>query len=436
MENPWLIISIVFALILLFLASGMWISGALGLVGLILILFFAGGGAERGIGMVLFNTVGNFTFIAVPLFIFMGEIILHSGISERLYQGASSWVDFLPGGLLHTNIVSCSIFAAVSGSSMATAATIGTVATQELIKRGYNKKLLLGSLAAGGTLGILIPPSIAMIIYGVIVKESIGRLFIAGVFPGIVLSGLFMLYIGGATVLRPDLSPERLKFSIRRIGASLLNMWPILVLIFLVLGTIYLGIATPTEAAAMGATGALILCAVYKKLSLKIFKESAVNAVSITCWAMFIVLGAQILSMGLGLLKVPVQLAQSVASLPVERAVIELLIVILYIILGMFIEATSMMLLTIPIVFPIMTALGFDPVWTGVFIVIMIEMAQITPPVGINLYVIHGIAGKKYLSDIIIGVIPFVICQIITVILLTVFPGLALWLPTQMIKRF
>ena len=430
-----LFVIIVFGLILLLLASGMWISGALGIIGVILLFGFVGGGREGLFGILQFNTVNIFTYTCFPLFLFMGEMIYYSGLSEKVYRGATKLVGFIPGGLLHTNIASCAVFAAVSGSSMATAATIGTVAVPELEKRGYNRRLLYGSLAAGGTLGILIPPSIPMIIYGAWVEESIGKLFIAGVFPGLILAGLFMTYIAFVSILRPHLVAERLKFSFRAIASAVLDMWPIVVLIFLVLGTIYLGVATPTESASLGALGAVIFCALYRRLTWETFKKSAVGAIKITSWALLIVIGAQVLSRGLSFLRVPAQLANWVASLPVDKFIILGIIVIMYIILGCFMEAMSMMLLTLPVIYPVIVALGFDTIWFGVMMVVFIEMGQITPPVGVNLYVLHGITGKRHLNDIIMGIIPFFFAQLVLIILLVAFPSLATWLPAQMIKR-
>lgn len=433
--EAWLLVLITFALILLLLASGMWISGALAIVGFVVLLVFVPGNREGLVAMLAFNAVNIYTYTMLPLFIFMGDIILRSGLSARLYRGATAWVGPLPGGLLHTNIAACAIFSAVSGSSMATAATIATVALPELEKRGYNRKLLLGSLAAGGTLGILIPPSIGLVIYGTFVEESIGRLFMAAVIPGAILAALFMTYIGIASLINPSFAPDRLKFSLKAMASSTLDILPLVALILLVLGTIYLGLATPTESAAMGAVMSLVLCALYRRLTFNVFKQAALTALKITCWAMLIVIGAQVLSAGLAYMRVPAQLAALVTSLEVPRMVIFALVVLLYIILGMFIEAISMMLLTLAVIYPVMMALGFDSIWFGVMMVIFIEMGQITPPVGVNLYVLYGITGKRYLSDIIYGVIPFFLCQVVLVIILAAFPNLALWLPRQMFRR-
>lgn len=434
MDNPWLITVLVFGVVLLLMASGMWVSAVMGVVGIILLLLIVGKGFM--IGTVQFNTVNVFTYTAIPLFVFMGEIILRGGISTRLYKGASAWVGFLPGGLLHTNIAASAIFAAVSGSSAATAATIGTVAIPELEKRGYDRKLLLGSLVAGGTLGILIPPSLSMIIYGAFVNESIGKLFMAGVFPGLILAGLYMTLIGVVTTMRPHLAPERLRFSPRAMAAGMLDMWPMLVLIVIVLGSLYLGLATPTEVAAVGAFLALVFCALYRRLNWRLVKEASFGTLEVTAWLMFIVIGAQLLSMGLSMLKVPAQLAHDVATLPVSRPVIFALVTLLYIALGMVIDSMSMLLLTLPVMYPVMMALGYNSIWFGVVLTMFCEMGQITPPVGINLFVIHGVSGRKHFSDIMIGAVPFFFCILAALILIATFPNIALWLPSKMVQRW
>jgi len=434
--NPLLFIIMVFGGIILLLASGMWIAVALGVIGVIVLYVFVGGGTPGMIGILAFNSINSFVLTAVPLFIFMGELLLRSGISERLYKGATALVGFLPGGLLHTNIASCSVFAAVSGSSLATAATIGVVAIADQMGRGYDRKLLFGSLAGGATLGILIPPSIPMILYGAMTLQSVAKLFMAGIVPGLILAWFFMTYIGVISVRYPHLVPKRLKFSWRAALFAIGDIWPTLLLIFLVLGTIYLGVATPTESAAFGASGSLILVTVYRRLTWQTVKESALGAVKISAWIMLILLGAQILSMGLSSLQVPVKLTELITAMAINRMVVLAIIIVFYLILGCFIDAISMIILTVPVVYPLMTSLGFDPIWLGVMLTICIEMGLVTPPVGMNLYVIHGITEGKYLRDIIIGVVPFLICMILLLIVITVFPILATWLPGQMFKAF
>lgn len=429
-----LITFMVAGLILIFLAGGMWIAAAMGLVGIILLVFFVGGGKIGMIGMLQFNSINSFLFTCAPLFIFMGQIIMYSGLADKLYKGATDLVGFLPGGLVHTNVAACAIFAAISGSSTATAATIGTVAIPQVRGRGYDKKLVYGSLAAGGTLGPLIPPSLVMIIYGAVVGESIGKLFIGGVFPGLALAGLFMLYIGGATLLRPSLAPERLRFSLNKLLRGLVDIWPVAVLIFMVLGTIYLGLATPTEAAAIGATMSLIFCAAYRKLTWQVLMKSGIEALVISCWALFIVVAASVLAMALSALHLPAQLAAMVSSFEVSRYVILALVILLYVILGMFIDSISMMLLTLPVIYPLMITLGFDSVWFGILLVVLIEVGMVTPPYGLNCFIIHGISGGDNIMDVIMGVIPFMICMFVLLILLIIFPDLALWLPAHMFE--
>lgn len=434
MESPLLIGVILIVLVLVCLASGMWVSLALGLVGMISLFFFVGGRVTELIGAVEFNALNLFAYTAIPLFVFMGTVILSSGMSQRLYEGATSWVGFLPGGLLHTNIAACAFFAAISGSSSATSVTIGIVAVPELERRGYDRRLIAGSIAAGGTLGILIPPSLGFIVYGAFVQESIGQLFIAGVFPGLTLSALFMLYIGVHTLVNPGIAPDREKASLRAMARSVLYIWPMLVLIFVVLGTIYLGVATPTESAALGVVMALVFSAFYRRLNWQVVKEAGLSAIRITSWVMFIVVGAMVLSLGLSFLRVPQNLVAWAVSLGVNRFVMLAIVVLIYIVFGMFLDSTSMVLVTLPVVYPLMMGLGFDSVWFGVLIVVMMEMANVTPPVGISLYVVHGMMGQKNFNDIVKGITPFFICMNILVVLLVAFPSLALWLPRHMIR--
>jgi len=425
-------LSVMFLIVFLLIASGMWISVALGIVGVAMLILIVGGGKLSGVGMLQFNTVNTFTFIALPLFLFMGEIILHAEISSKFYKAATSWVGFFPGGLLHTNIAACAVFSAISGASMATAAAIGMVAIPEMEKRGYDRPLLLGSLACGGTLGILIPPSMAMILYGCFVGESVGRLFMGGVFPGLTMAGLFMLYIVGVSLLRPGKVPQREKFSLKAMAFSSLQSAPIVLLIFMVLGTIYLGVATPSEAAAMGALFSLILCAGYRRLTWKVVKGALLGAVEITSWLLLIVIGAKIIAMALAYLQIPQALAEGIVALGVGPIMLLVIVSIMYIALGCFMDGISMMLLTLPVFYPMLMIQGFDSVWVGILLVILIEIGQITPPMGVNLYVIHGITGKKYLGDILRGAVPFVIIMALMIVIITVFPKLVLWLPSQM----
>jgi C4-dicarboxylate transporter DctM subunit len=435
-ESPLLLTSIVFILLFLLLASRIWIAIGIGLVGLFLFAFFIPGNTMKVQGMLQFNILNSFTLCTVPLFIFMGEIMMRTGIADKLYQGVTPLVSFFPGGLLHTNIASSAIFSAVSGSSLATAATIGTTAIPELLdKRNYNVHMALGSLAAGGTLGILIPPSISLIIYGAWTNQSIGQLFIAGVFPGIILAILFMSYIALRSLLQPNLNPPCEKISFTKMIRGMPDILPSTIVILIVLGSIYMGIATPTESAALGVTITLIIAFFSKRLSWGSIKEAAFGACMTTAMITLIIVCAQIMSMGLSMLRVPSILADMVASLQVNRWWIMLAIACFYIGLGCVLEALSMLLLTLPVIYPIILSLNFDPIWFGIVITVFIEMAQITPPIGINLFIIQGVSGGRKIEDVAIGILPFFICQLFILCILFIFPKVALWLPLQMLTR-
>jgi tripartite ATP-independent transporter DctM subunit len=362
----------------------------------------------------------------------MGSIILHSGISSSFYKGLSKWLDHVPGSLAHSNILACSIFAAISGSSVATAAAIGAIAIPEMESRGYDRSLIYGSLAAGGTLGILIPPSVIFILYGAIVGASVGRLFIAGVIPGVLLSSLFAIYIGMRTLLNPSLVPrsevhatwgERLK--------GMLDVMPIFILMFMILGGIYFGISTPTEAASVGVFGAFLMALLTKRMNWNILKGSLYDAIKTNCMIMFIVVGAQIMSYSLVTAGIPRGLVALITSFDVSPEIIFAFLCLLYLVLGCFMDAISLMLLTLPVVYPVMMSLGYDPVWFGVVLVILLEVGLITPPVGMNLFVIQGLA-KSPLSVVAWGALPYVIMMLIMVLLIAIFPSLALWLPSKM----
>ena len=429
--EPWSIAAIViFAIVFLFLAIGMPVAGGLGIAAIIGGTIFLG---RFGLAAYVPWEVSNsFIFTAIPLFIFMGEILLRSALSIRLYDAASAVLGKLPGGLLHANVGSCAVFAAISGSSLATAATIGTVALPELEKRGYEKKISCGSLAAGGTLGILIPPSISMIIIGAMTEQSIGKLFIAGILPGIMLVGLFITYIIVRVKLQPHLAPhtETMPWKLRAL--NIISMWPIMVIMFFVLGGIYLGVTTPTEAAALGAFMAMVFALIYRRLNWPTLKESMLGAVKTTAMLLFIIVGAMILSGMLASLKVPFKMVDFVAALPFSPLLILIGIYIMYLFLGCFLDGTALVVLTVPIVFPIVRALGFDPVWFAVALVILVECCLLTPPVGTNVYVIHGLRHDRPMSEVILGAMPFFIMMLVALVILTAFPIIATWLPSTM----
>lgn len=421
---------VIFGMVFLFLFIGMPVAGGLGIAAIIGGILFLG---NFGLAAYVPWEIGDsFVLTAIPLFIFMGEVLLRSGLSIRLYDGAAAMLGRLPGGLLHANIGSCAIFAAISGSSLATAATIGTVALPELEKRGYDNKIACGSLAAGGTLGILIPPSISMIIIGSMTEQSIAKLFIAGVFPGIMLVGLFMIYIVVRVLIQPQLAPPFEKRPLKLRALSIISMWPVVVIMFFVLGGIYLGVTTPTEAAAVGAFMALVFALIYRKLNWLTLKASMLGAVKITAMLLFIIVGAMILSGMLGLLKVPFKMVDWVASLPFPPLAILIGIYIMYLFLGMFLDGLALVVLTVPIVFPIIRELGFDTVWFAVALVILVEMCLLTPPVGTNVYVIHGLRPDRPMSEVILGAMPFFFMMLVGLTIITAFPQIATWLPNTM----
>lgn len=428
----WELSSIIMGMLLFgLLFSGVWIAMGLGMVGILGLLLIEPS-SIMGVGIVVWDTLESFVLTAVPLFLLMGSIILHSGISSGFYRGLSLWLDYLPGSLAHSNISACSIFAAISGSSVATAAAIGAIAIPEMEKRGYDRSLIYGSLAAGGTLGILIPPSLIFILYGAIIGESVGRLFIAGIIPGILLSLLFLLYIGIRTVINPSLVPrgeERATWRKRLRG--LVDVLPIFILMFLILGGIYLGLATPTEAAAVGVFGSLVMALFTGRLNLKVLSASLDAAIKSNCMILFIVVGAQIMSYALVTAGIPRALVALISGLQVQPAVIFLFLCLMYLILGCFMDAISLMLLTLPVVYPVMMSLGYDPIWFGVVLVILLEVGLITPPVGMNLFVIQGLADQP-LGIVAWGAFPYVIMMLFMVFLIALFPDLALWLPSKM----
>ena len=427
---------LVVGLLLVLLLSGLWIAFGLGLAGIIVLLLHGGPPALAPLGYVSWNTVESFVLTSVPLFILMGELILRAGLSENFYRSMGLWFHGVKGGLLQSNIVACAIFAAVSGSSVATAAAIGTVAIPEMTRRGYEPKILFGSLAAGGTLGILIPPSIPMIIYGAMVEQSVERLFIAGVLPGIVMSLIFMAYIWVRVAVTPSLVPPadaRPTWGER--FSSLAGVAPMFLLILLVLGSIWLGYATPTEAAAVGASAAMVLALASRRLSWRVFAGSVTSTIRTTCMVLFIIVGAQILTYALVKTGASRALTAWVVDLGLSKWILFAIVTVLYIFLGCIIDGVSMMVLTLPILYPIIIAAGFDPIWFGIALVILIELGNVTPPVGLNMFVIHGISGGRPIGEVIWGSLPFGILMLAVLALIGIFPGLVSWLPSTLVRR-
>lgn len=428
-----LILVIYIGLLFVFLASGMFVFFALMLVGIITIFLWMPPGSERIIGYTIWAGSNSFVLTCIPLFIFMGEIIFRSGLSNLIYDRITPIMTYFPGQLLHTNIVSCALFAAACGSSPATAATIGTVGLPELEKRGYNSRIGLGSIAAGGTLGILIPPSVIMIIYAEIVGESIALLFLAGIIPGIMISAFFVVYIGIRCKINPKLAPSVQTVPLGRALSTLLGIWPIAIFVVVVLGGIYGGVFTPTEAAGIGAAGSLVLAlAYYRKLKWKAFIDAVINTVRTTSMLILLLAGSRILIIALTNLGVPAYLMEKVTSSAISPMGVLLVVYSCYIILGMIMDGVSMIVITLPIVNPIIAAAGYNPVWFGIALVVLVEIALLTPPVGINLYVLHGIRPDVPITEIILGSAPFFAILVIGLAIITLFPGIVLWLPSLM----
>jgi len=482
-----------FGMMSAFFMGGLYVAGALGAIALILMKFFNISNPN------LWNIMGNrawegstsFILIAIPLFILMGELVLRSGVADRMYNVLSRWLVFIPGGLIHSNIASCAVFAACAGSSVATAATISRVALPSFRQRGYNERLVIGSLAAGGTLGILIPPSIGLVLYGLIVGESIGRLFLAGFVPGVILAVTFMLMIMIAAKIWPGIAPKEEMVSWRLRFLGLFSLLPIGFLIFAVLGSIYFGFATPTEAAAAGVTGAFFLAlvgnsgmlvislaaGVLRRLPglpavakarlvdvqitrpimpgdiqrnidymVRLLKESFLSMARTSAMILLILMAAFTLQFAFASVRISVDMAEWVAAFELSQLQLVLVLVVFYLVLGTFMESYSMMLTTLPILIPVLSDAHVDKVWFGIIMVILLEAAQISPPQGMALYVLHGarrdsdkemaeyegvLAQTGTINDVFVGVLPFMVCMFVVIGLVIAFPELATWLPDQ-----
>ena len=433
-----LIGTVLLALLFLLFALGLEIAFSLGVVGLVGLLWLKGWTVGLGVvGSVAWSNASSYSFVAVPLFVFMSAILLHSGIGQSLYAAVAQWVGFLPGGLAVASVGACAIFAAVSGSSVATAATIGMIAIPEMESRGYHKPLIYGSLAAGGTLGILIPPSIPMIIFGVMTETSVGQLYMAGILPGILLGLLFATYIVGYAMVFPARAPrgDESRAPLRQRLRSLVEVAPIVLLIAVVLGSMYLGIVTPTEAAALGVSVSLVLAVTVGHLRWAGLTRAFHETVRTTSFIMLIIIFASIFSHVIALLGAPKALLGLVTGLNLAPWMVFALIFALLVAIAYALEELSVMIIMLPILFPLVTGLGFDPVWFGIVMIVWLEMGFITPPVGINLFVIQGIARGSRMRDIAVGSTPFVIILILLVVILFLVPDLALWLPRRMMGQ-
>ena len=410
--------------------TGSMLGIAIAAFGLV-ILYFQFGGNFSVLGNALWNTFNSFTFTAIPAFILLGELLGRSGLADRIYTAISPIFERLPGRLLQTNIGACTAFAAISGSSTATSAVIGSIAYDELLKRGYERGAVLGTIAAGGTLGILIPPSIAFIIYGSWQNVSIGALFIAGIIPGLLLSLAFMVYIGVRATLKPSIAPST--GVLMPIGRALMRSaeaWPFAILIFAILGSIFFGFATPTESAALGVLTTLILAAFYRRLSWDLVWQSLVATVRTFSSLSLVIAGAVVLSQAVALTGLPKELIRMVGEAGLSATTVILAIYLMYMILGCFFGPIEMLLITLPFVFPLVTGLGYDPVWFGVVLVIVIEIGLLTPPVGINLFVVMAISRNQVsLGEVAMACVPFWMIMVCMLLLLTLMPQIALFLP-------
>jgi len=430
--NDMMITGLLVLTLFLILGSGVWIGLALSGVAWVGMQMFSARPAGDAMAMTIWGSASSWTLTALPLFIWMGEILFRTRLSQDMFKGLAPWMQALPGRLLHTNVVGCAIFAAVSGSSAATCATIGKMTLPELQKRGYPDDIVIGTLSGSGTLGLLIPPSIIMIVYGVAADVSIAQLFIAGVLPGLMLAGLFSGYIVVWALRHPDQIPPRdapMSF-MQKIQASS-SLIPVVLLIAAVLGSIYTGIATATEAAAVGVVGSLVLSSLQGSMSWSVFKEALMGATRLYCMIALILAGAAFLTLSMGYIGLPRHLAEWIGGLGLSPFALIMALMVFFIILGCFLDGISMVVLTMGVLMPTVQKAGIDPIWFGIFIVLVVEMAQITPPVGFNLFVLQGMTGKQ-LTYVARVSMPMFFLMIGAVLLIYFVPGIVTWLPTQM----
>jgi len=423
------------SILLFFLGTGIWVAISMIGVSAIGMMIFTTRPVGDAMATTIWGTSSSWTLTALPLFVWMGEILFRTKLSENLFEGLSPWMQKLPGGLIHVNVVGCALFAAISGSSAATVATVGKMSIPELRKRNYPEKILLGSLAGSGTLGLLIPPSIILIIYGVTVQESIAKLFIAGILPGIMIAIIFMFYVIIWSLINKKIMPQSFEnFTLIEKLKRSKKLLPVIILILAVIGSIYTAIATATEAASLGVVGSLILSYFQKSLTLETFKKSLLGATKTSCMIAFILAGSSFLSLAMGFTGLPRNLAIWIESMQLSPYVLIFVLMIFYIILGMFLDGISAVVLTMAIIEPMIRQAGFDMIWFGIFLVVVVEMAQITPPVGFNLFVLQGMANKD-MGYIARSAFPLFLLMILAVIVIIIFPEIALWLPEQMVQN-
>ena len=412
--------------LLFLLGSSIAVAAGMGLTGVLLNQFYSSMPMTRILGELTWSTTSNFILTAIPFYILFGEILLRSGTAERMYAALVQWFSWLPGGLMHSNIGACALFGSVSGSSVATAATIGVVAMGEIDKHKYNEPLFLGTLAAGGTLGILIPPSINMIIYGVMTDTSVPKLYLAGFLPGFILTVLFSLTVLVACIWKPQWGGNRIETNWEMRIKLLPDLLPPLVLLLIVIGAIFFGVATATEAAAVGIVGALAITAWRGRLSWRMLRDVCEGTVRTTAMVVAILVGAFFLNVIIQTIGLTQQLSKLIAAYQMTPLQVLMAVIVLYLVLGTFMEELSMMISTIPITTPLMVQAGYDPVWYGILLVLLIQTAMISPPFGINLFVIHGIRGRGTLSDVEKGSAPFVIALLAMIAMICVWPDIVM----------
>ncbi|UCD89071.1 MAG: TRAP transporter large permease subunit [Desulfobacterales bacterium] len=426
---------LVFGVLVLTLSSGIWVGFSLFMVGFVGMLFFSSLPAGNNMASSVWASIEKWEYVALPMFILMGEILYRSGISEKLFEALVPWLYRLPGGLLLMNILSCTLFAAVSGSSAATTATVGRITLAELDKLGYDKKLAMGSLAGAGTLGFLIPPSLIMIVYAILAEVSIGKMFIAGILPGLLLSGIYSSYIIYRGVRNPEIAPKsKESYSWKERVVALKDLVPTAILIVMVLGSIYGGFATPTEAAALGVFGATIFAIINRSMNSKIMMECLMGAVKTNAMIMLIVIGASFLSRVMGFLGIPAAITIAITKMNLSPYMLMILLGMVYVVLGCILDGFSIVVMTLPIALPMVTTAGFDPIWFGIYLILMVEVSQITPPVGFNLFVIQGLTDEPIIR-IARYAFPFFLLMLFTTAIITVFPEITLFLPKLMTTK-
>ena len=432
MEAFLLFFAFIVALVI-FLTTGAPVGVSLGVVGILGIVIFGNPDQLARLGQTAFARSSDFLFIVIPLFVLMGEVLSVGKIGQDLYTVAQRWVGRLPGSLAIATIFACAAFGSVCGSSPVTARTIGAISVPEMVKRGYDRRLALGATAAGGTLGIMIPPSLSFIIYGIITETSVGKLFIAGILPGILLACLLSATVAIVVMRQPALAPSLGTFTWKERISSLDRVWPTAVLSLAVLGTIYTGIATPTESAAVGALAALLLALGMRRLNRASTVQVFLGTIKTSSMLMLIIVGGIFASFMLTRLGVAQEMAKALTELPIGPWGVMIMISLLLLVFGMFLDPTSMMVITLPVFFPAIVRLGFDPIWFGIITTINVEVAAITPPLGFNLFVMKGIVPGATMQQIIAGAVWFVIPLCLGMVILSFFPQIALWLPSMMV---